>query len=61
MFQYTPCGELTEHKELQRPLTHRECEKVWDYMESRGITAGYVQERESTGTAMIPSFDLTGV
>ncbi len=61
MFQYTPCGDLTGHKELQRPLTRRECAKVWAHMDSLGITAGYVQERGSSGTAMIPDFDLTGV
>ncbi|MBQ8683326.1 MAG: radical SAM protein [Clostridia bacterium] len=61
MFQYTPCGDLTGHKELQRPLTRRECEKVWQYMECLGITEGYVQELGSTGTTMIPAFDLTGV
>lgn len=61
MFQYTPCGDVSAYKELQRPLTRRECAKVWDYMASLGLEGGYVQERESTGTAMIPAFDLTGV
>ena len=61
MFQYTPCGDLSEHKELQRPLTRRECEKVWCYMNDLGITNGYVQDRKSTGTLMIPDFDLTGL
>jgi len=61
MFQYTPCGDLTDHKELQRPLTRRECEKVWQYMDDLGITNGYVQDRKSSGTKMIPEFDLTGL
>ncbi len=61
MFQYTPCGNLSAHKELQRTLTRRECEKVWDYMDSLGIVNGYVQDRKSAGTFMIPAFDLTGV
>lgn len=61
MFQYTPCGQLEAHKELQRSLTRRECEKVWQHMEELGITDGYVQDRSSSGTCMIPSFDLTGV
>lgn len=61
MFQYTPYGDLSAHKELQRTLTHRECEKVWDYMDSLGIVNGYVQDRKSAGTCMIPAFDLTGV
>lgn len=61
MFQYTPCGDVSAHKELQRTLTHRECEKVWRYMDDLGIVNGYVQDRKSAGTYMIPAFDLTGV
>ncbi|MBQ9860386.1 MAG: 4Fe-4S cluster-binding domain-containing protein [Clostridia bacterium] len=61
MFQYTPCGELKDHKELQRPLTKRECEKVWEHMQALGIKDGYVQDRQSAGTTMIPAFNLTGV
>ena len=61
MFQYTPCGDLSAHKELQRSLTRRECEKVWRYMDELGIENGYVQDRKSAGTTMIPAFDLTGV
>lgn len=61
MFQYTTMGELTKHPELTRPLTRRECNKVWAYMDGLGIVNGYVQSRESSGGQMIPSFDLTGV
>ena len=61
MFQYTPCGDVSAHKELQRTLTRRECEKVWQYMDDLGIVNGYVQDRRSAGTTMIPAFDLTGV
>lgn len=61
MFQYTPCGDVSAHKELQRRLTQRECEKVWQHMDSLGIVNGYVQDRKSAGTTMIPAFDLTGV
>ena len=60
MFQYTPCGNLTDHKELQRPLTRRECDKVWGHLSDLGLQ-GYVQDRKSNGTEMIPSFDLTGI
>lgn len=60
MFQYTPCGDLVGHKELQRPLTRRECDKVWGHLSDLGLN-GYVQDRESNGTEMIPAFDLTGV
>ena len=61
MFQYTPCGDLTKHKELQRPLTQRECDKVWEHLDDLGLTNGYVQDRKSSGTKMIPEFDLTGL
>ena len=61
MFQYTPCGDISAHKELQRTLPQRECEKVWGYMDDLGIVNGYVQDRKSAGTKMIPAFDLTGV
>ena len=61
MFQYTPCGDISVYKELQRILTRRECEKVWQYMDDLGIVNGYVQDRKSADTTMIPAFDLTGV
>ncbi len=61
MFQYTPCGNLSAHQELQRTLTRRECEKVWGHMDDLGIFNGYVQDRTSAGITMIPAFDLTGV
>ena len=61
MFQYTPCGDLARFKELQRPLTRRECEKVWQYMSDLNLVNGYVQDRKSSGTKMIPEFDLTGL
>lgn len=61
MFQYTPMGDVSAYKELQRPLTRRECNKVRDYMFSLGITDGYTQSRESSGGELIPAFDLTGV
>lgn len=61
MFQYTPMGDINAHPELNRPLTRRECDKVWSYMETLGIQNGYVQDLESNGSAMIPAFDLTGV
>lgn len=61
MFQYTPMGDVSAYKELQRPLTRRECDKVQEYMLSLGISDGYIQSRESSGGEFIPAFDLTGV
>jgi hypothetical protein len=54
-------GDISDYKELQRPLTHRECDKVQNYMMSLGILNGYTQSRESSGGELIPAFDLTGV
>ncbi len=61
MFQYTPMGDIENHKQLQRTLTGRECDKVWNYMQTLGIQNGYVQSRQSSGKDAIPAFDLTGV
>ncbi len=61
MFQYTPLGDLENFPDLQRPLTKRECNKIWDYADSLGITNGYIQDKNSSGVDMIPQFDLTGV
>ena len=61
MFQYTPMGDVQAFPELTRPLTRRECEKVWNHLDSLGIRDGYVQSRESAGGDKIPAFDLTGV
>ncbi|MBE6778478.1 MAG: radical SAM protein [Ruminococcaceae bacterium] len=61
MFQYTPMGNVTGLKELQRSLTRRECDKVWSHVVSLGINDGYIQSLDSTGKDMIPAFDLTGV
>jgi len=61
MFQYTPLGDLSAFPSLQRKLTRRECDKIWAYAESLGITDGFIQERNSSGIEMIPRFDLTGV
>ena len=61
MFQYTPMRDIDGFPALSRRVTQRECDKVWDYLLSLGLTDGYVQTRDSAGTAMIPAFDLTGV
>ncbi len=61
LFQYTPMGELADAPELNRRLTRRECGKVWQYLLDKGLTDGYVQQRESSGKQFIPAFDLTGV
>ncbi len=60
LFQYTPVLPLSQ-KELNRTLTARECQKVFDALCDLELTNGFVQDRTSATTQMIPSFDLTGV
>ena len=61
LFQYTPMGDIPEFPELSRPLTKRERSRAEQYFMDLGFRNGYLQEAESTGTLMIPSFDGTGV
>ncbi len=60
LFQYTPMGAMDGFPELSRRLTKRECDKVWQHLANTTLE-GYVQDRESAGTEMIPHFDMTGV
>lgn len=61
MFQYTPMRDIKEFPQLSRTLTKRECEKIWQYMQKLELSNGYIQDKSSSGTAMIPSFDLSGI
>lgn len=60
LFQYTPVLPLPQ-KPLNRTLTARECQKVFDMLCELGLTNGFVQDRTSATTHMIPAFDLTGI
>ena len=60
MAQYTPAGELDGFPELRRTLRPSELRCAKAYMENVGL-AGYVQELDSAGTDLIPTFDLTGL
>lgn len=60
MGQYTPCGRVEEHPELQRKVTAREYRKVQQHLFDLGLN-GFVQELSSAKKDYIPSFDLTGV
>ena len=57
MSQYTPCGEIENHKELQRPITKREYERVLAEVETQHITRVFLQERTSAQTDFIPHWD----
>ncbi len=60
LFQYTPVLALPQ-KELNRPLTKRECQKVFDAMCELELENGYVQDLSSACEDFIPAFDLTGI
>ena len=60
MAQYTPCGRATEIRELSRPITRREFEKVQAHLFGLGLD-GYVQSRTAATRQYIPPFNLEGV
>ena len=56
MAQYTPYGKAKDFPEINRKITKREYEKVVNaYLDLE--LDGYVQDRESSGTKFIPSFN----
>jgi putative pyruvate formate lyase activating enzyme len=61
MSQYTPYGNISEFKELNRRLTTAEYNKVVDFFVDLELTNGFMQEKSSSQTKYIPDFDLTGV
>lgn len=61
MAQYVPCGDLTEYKEINRPLTQREYDKVVNHIFDLGLQKIFVQELEAANDEFIPDFDFTGV
>lgn len=61
MAQYVPCGDLTEYKEINRPLTQREYDKVVNHIFDLGLQKIFVQELEAASDEFIPYFDFTGV
>ena len=58
MSQYTPCGEISDHHELQRPITKREYNAVLNYAISKGITNAYYQKFQSQSKVYIPKWDF---
>lgn len=61
MSQYTPCGDLSDYKEIDRTITKREYEKVLNYAENLGLEKIFIQEISSADKKYIPPFDFTGV
>ncbi len=61
MSQYTPFGDLTDYKEINRKITLREHNKVLDFAGKSGIEMIFTQEPSSSSEEYIPLFDLSGV
>lgn len=61
MAQYTPCGDLSEYNEINRPITQREYDKVVDFALSNGFEKLFLQELSSASKNFIPAFDFTGI
>lgn len=61
MAQYTPCGDLSDCPELERPITKREYNKVVDYALNSGLENIFIQELSSADKRYIPEFDFTGI
>lgn len=61
MSQYTPYGNISEFKELNRRLTTAEYNKVVDFFIDLGLENGFMQEKSSAVQEYIPNFDGTGV
>lgn len=60
MGQYTPCGAVSAHPELNRRVTAREYKKVRQHLFDLNLD-GFVQELSSARKEYIPTFDLTGL
>lgn len=61
MAQYVPCGDLSDYKEINRPLTQREYDKVVNHILDLELDKIFVQELEAASDEFIPDFDFTGV
>lgn len=58
MSQYTPCGEIGQFKELQRPITTREYKTVLAAVEAEGLKNVFLQDRSSAAENFIPKWDF---
>ncbi len=60
MSQFTPMADSKLFPELAGTINASEYEKARRYLDLSGIKAGFVQELSSSGSEMIPDFDLSG-
>ncbi len=58
MSQYTPFGDINDFKELQRPITRREYNKVLAAVEEYGLKNVFLQDESSSGKDYIPNWDF---
>lgn len=58
MAQYTPYGNVKDYPELNRPITAREYERVYEELLSAGITEYFIQELRSSSESFIPKWDF---
>ena len=61
MAQYTPCNALSEVKEINRPLTKREYDKVVNAALDMGFEKLFLQELSAADKKFIPPFDFSGI
>ena len=61
MSQYVPMYKAEYFKEINRPITKREYEKVLSAAFDKNFTEVYTQQMSSATTEFIPKFDLTGI
>ncbi len=57
MGQYTPYGEVSKFKELQRKITRREYERAIAAVEEYGLKNVFLQDLDSADENFIPSWD----
>ena len=58
MSQYTPYGDIKNFRELQRPITRREYNKVLAAVEEYGLKNVFLQDESSSGENFIPDWDF---
>lgn len=61
MSQYTPFGDLSQHKEINRPISKREYDKVISHALQLGIENLFIQDLSSADEKYIPEFDFSGI
>lgn len=58
MGQYTPYGNIQNFPELQRKITRREYDKVFNCLMDNGVENLFVQELSSADSSFIPKWDF---